>query len=60
MKRMRTLAILLFLLTGIVLPGKSQERPPWTEGYFEDLPNSYLEVVSGEGRSWEEARDAAS
>lgn len=60
MKCMRTLAILLLLLTGIVLPGKSQERPPWTEGYFEDLPNSYLEVVSGEGRSWEEARDAAS
>lgn len=60
MKRIRTIACLLLLLTGIVLPGKSQEGPSWTEGFFEDLPNSYLEVVSGEGRSWEEARDAAS
>ncbi len=60
MRRLRIIASLLLLLIGIVFPGKSQERPPWTEGYFEDLPNSYLEVVSGEGRSWEEARDAAS
>lgn len=38
---------------------QAQERPEWIDGYFEDLPNSYLEVVSGEGPDWEQARNAA-
>ena len=37
----------------------SGERPDWTNGYFKEMPNSYVEVVSAFGYDLKEARDKA-
>lgn len=46
---------------GLILfsPIHAQQRPDWVNGHWEDLSNSYIKVVSGEGRNAEEARDIA-
>lgn len=50
-----------FLTLCLSLPVQlfAQKCPDWVNGYREDLPNSYLEVVWGDGRSMEEAKDIA-
>lgn len=37
----------------------AQERPQWTNGYFEESKNSYIEVVVGEGYDLEDAKKKA-
>lgn len=37
----------------------AQERPDWTNGYFEDVRNSYIECVSAEGFEPADARKKA-
>lgn len=37
----------------------SQERPSWTEGFFQERDNSYIEAVSAKGYTEEEARNKA-
>lgn len=37
----------------------AQERPSWLNGYFKDLHNSYVEVVSAVGRTEDSAREKA-
>lgn len=37
----------------------AQERPSWVNGYFTDLPNSYVEVVSAVGPAEDRAREKA-
>lgn len=37
----------------------AQERPLWTYGYFEEVSNSYVEMVSGKGYDIESARQKA-
>ena len=54
--------LLLSVLFSISVWGQktvSGERPAWVGGYFSDMPNSYLEVVSANGNSVEEARNEA-
>ena len=40
-------------------PIHAQQRPDWVNGLWENLPNSYIKVVSGEGRNEETAHDNA-
>ncbi len=52
----------LFALFPLVTMGQSissQERPAWAGGYFKEMPNSYIEVVSAFGYDLKEARDKA-
>lgn len=37
----------------------SYEAPEWTQGYFKELPNSYIEVVYAHGYDLKQARDRA-
>ncbi len=39
--------------------GPYSERPSWTNGFFEEKPNSYIEVVSATGYSEDNAREKA-
>ena len=51
------------LLTAVLLLAATvfaqQTRPAWADGYFRELPNSYIEVVSGHAASPTVAREAA-
>ena len=58
MKRKRIIwSIAGLLLT--ILPIHAQQAPDWINGFWEDLPNSYIEVVSGDGANTEDARNIA-
>ncbi len=59
MKRVYTL---LMLLCPLMLMGQyraSVEEPFWLEGYFKDLPHSYIEVVSATGYDAVSAKEKA-
>ncbi len=45
-------SLLLFLLWGGQETNAQQNKPFWTNGYFHDVDNSYIEVVSSTG--WDE------
>ena len=49
----------LFPLLSMGQSAYSGERPDWTKGYFKEMPNSYVEVVSAFGYDLKEARDKA-
>lgn len=54
--------MLLCTLFPLITMGQSAysgERPDWTNGYFKEMPNSYVEVVSAFGYDLKEARDKA-
>lgn len=51
------ISVLALLLTG--LNAYSQERPKWTDGYFEERNNSYVEVVTGFGYDINDAKEKA-
>lgn len=59
---MRYILMLLCTLFPLLSMGQSAysgERPDWTKGYFKEMPNSYVEVVSAFGYDLKEARDKA-
>lgn len=59
---MRRLTVLLLVLLGFGTAGAQQEggsRPEWADGYFRELSNSYIEVVSANGTDRALARDRA-
>ena len=49
----------LFPLLSMGQSAYSGESPDWTKGYFKEMPNSYVEVVSAFGYDLKEARDKA-
>jgi hypothetical protein len=56
----------LFILICALLPAtaagqctSSQARPPWMNGFFQEENNSYIEVVSADGRDETDARNKA-
>lgn len=51
------LSVIVLLITG--LNAYSQERPKWTNGYFEEINNSYIEVVVGFGYDLNDAKEKA-
>ena len=52
--------IVLIFLGALLWQGTfAQKRPEWTNGYFEDLRNSYIECVSADGYEPSEARNKA-
>lgn len=51
------ISVLALLLAG--LNAYSQERPKWTDGYFEERNNSYVEVVTGFGYDINDAKEKA-
>lgn len=54
--------MLLCTLFPLITMGQSAysgERPDWTNGYFKEMSNSYVEVVSAFGYDLKEARDKA-
>lgn len=57
-------SILSFILTLIPLLAMGQsvsygDKPEWAEGYFKEMPNSYVEVISAFGYDLKEAREKA-
>ncbi len=53
---------ILFALFPLVTMGQGishQEKPAWVNGYFKEMPNSYIEVVSAFGYDLNEARGKA-
>lgn len=53
---------LMIIIGALLLQGayaQTSERPQWTEGYFEEATNSYVEVVSAVGYEPENARKRA-
>lgn len=59
---MRHLAIIVAILFPLVCWGQNHEndeKPAWTNGYFSEQPNSYIEVVSATGYSEDNARNKA-
>lgn len=48
--------LLPLLVMGQSISGK---QPDWVDGYFRELPNSYIEVVSASGYDLKSARDKA-
>lgn len=59
---MRYILTVLCTLFPLMIMGQSAhtgERPEWTNGYFKEMPNSYLEVVSAFGYDLTDARDKA-
>lgn len=57
-------SIRFFLCMALFLPALgcsvfAKNPPEWLGGYREDLPNSYLEVIFGDGRDMEEAQNMA-
>ena len=56
---------IIFILMCVLLPSivkaqyTSLEMPSWVKGYFEEQPNSYIEVVSATGYSEDDARNKA-
>lgn len=53
---------LMIIIGALLLQGayaQTSERPQWTEGYFEEATNSYVEVVSAVGYGPENARKQA-
>lgn len=59
---MSRLTIILFMLLGIGIADAQQvssKRPEWVDGYFLDLPNTYIEVVKANGTDRSIARDRA-
>lgn len=59
MKRTRFFLCLSLLFSVCCLSVYASKPPEWIDGYREDLPNSYLEVVFGDGRTMEEAQNIA-
>lgn len=58
----RILLGLFFVLVCFIASGqntKSSVPPPWVNGYFNELPNSYIEVVSASGYDLKSARESA-
>lgn len=51
------LRVIVLLITGLNV--YSQERPKWTNGYFEEINNSYIEVVVGFGYDLNDAKEKA-
>lgn len=52
--------IVLIFLGALLWQGTfAQERPAWTNGYFEDVRNSYIECVSADGYEPADARKRA-
>lgn len=54
--------LMMFVIGLVVIlfsPIHAQQRPDWVNGLWENLPNSYIKVVSGEGRNSEVAYDIA-
>lgn len=59
---MKRLTILLLALLGFAYAEAQQvggKRPEWVNGYFRDLPNSYIEVSKANGTDRNLARDKA-
>lgn len=59
---MRKLIVVVFnILLPLVLTGQSvsDKQPDWIKGYFRELSNSYIEVVSASGYDLESAREKA-
>lgn len=53
------LAGVFLILLGGQYTFAQQQKPKWTEGYFEDLNNSYIEVVSATGFDITDAKNKA-
>ena len=51
--------VLLLLVIWAGAGALAQERPQWTYGYFEEVQNSYVEMVSGKGYDVGSARQKA-
>lgn len=51
------ISVLVLLLTW--LDAYTQERPKWTNGYFDEQNNSYIEVVTGYGYDLNDAKEKA-
>lgn len=61
MKRFYSLA-LFCILSCLTMSGQnadSANAPNWVNGYFKELPNSYIEVVSSSGYDLKSARESA-
>lgn len=59
---MRPLLLLILTLIPLCSMGQSEsygEKPEWAGGYFKEMPNSYVEVVSAFGYDLKEAREKA-
>lgn len=57
---MRHITCLLAILMPVLALAKTNvEKPSWVKGYFSEQPNSYIEVVSAEGDSEDDARAKA-
>ena len=60
MKRILTVVLCTLLTCSAMGQGAfSSEKPDWVDGYFKELTNSYLEVVSAYGYDLESAREKA-
>lgn len=60
--RIRTFLCIAGILSCLVLTGQNavpSSAPAWAKGYFEELSNSYIEVVSASGYDLKSAREAA-
>lgn len=57
----KSLAIILYTLLPFIAMGQSISniQPEWINGYFKQLSNSYIEVVSASGYDLKSARDKA-
>lgn len=58
MKRFVVLMFVVCLISQVSI-GQTTNRPFWTEGYFRELANSYIEVVSAFGYDLEGAKNNA-
>ncbi len=59
MKIIIGIIIFLFPLLAVGQGHNSSKKPYWTDGYFKELPNSYIEVVSAFGYDVAEAKEKA-
>lgn len=46
-------------LSPLLAMGQSADRPEWVNGYFKEMSNSYVEVVSATGHNVQQARNMA-
>ncbi len=59
---MKSIVVFIFTLIPLFAMGQSgyySDKPEWIDGYFKEMPNSYVEVVSAFGYDLKEARDKA-
>lgn len=58
-KMLRITFAVIVMCTSFSVVNAQGLAPQWKNGYFEELDNSYIEVVSGSGRTIDEARSKA-